>query len=159
MPSIELITHINSDIQICFDLSRSIDLHKISTEKTNEKAIAGKLTGLIGLDEFVTWEAKHLGLNQRLTSLITGFNKPFYFKDEQIKGIFKSIIHHHYFEEKEGAVIMKDIFIFESPFGVLGKLVNSLFLKNYMFKLLTERNRVIKEYAETDKWKSVLKEI
>ena len=48
---------------------------------------------------------------------------------------------------------MKDIFIFESPFGVLGKLVNSLFLKNYMFKLLIERNRVIKEYAETDKWK------
>lgn len=158
MPSIELITHINSDIQICFDLSRSIDLHKISTAKTNEKAVDGKVEGLIGLNEFVTWEAKHLGVTQRLTSLITGFNKPFYFKDEQIKGIFKSIVHHHYFEEKGNAVIMKDVFIFQSPFGILGKLVNVLFLKRYMSKLLIERNRVIKEYAESDKWKSVLNE-
>jgi len=158
MPSIELITHVNSDIQICFDLSRSIDLHKISTVKTNEKAIDGKISGLIGLNEFVTWEAKHLGVTQRLTSLITEFKEPFYFKDEQIKGVFKSIVHHHYFELKDNVVIMKDVFVFQSPFGILGKLVNVLFLKNYMFKLLKERNRVIKEYAETDKWKSVLNE-
>ncbi len=41
MPSIELTTHIKSDIQTCFNLSRSIDLHKLSTAKTNEKAIRG----------------------------------------------------------------------------------------------------------------------
>ncbi len=158
MPTIELITHINSDIQTCFDLSRSIDLHKLSTAKTNEKAVDGKMSGLIGLDEFVTWEAKHLGVTQRLTSLITGFNNPTYFRDEQIKGIFKSIIHHHYFEEKDNVVIMKDVFTFQSPFGILGQLINGLFLKSYLSKLLKERNRVIKEYAETDKWKSVLNE-
>jgi ligand-binding SRPBCC domain-containing protein len=158
MPKIELITYIKSDIKICFDLSRSIDLHKISTVNTNEKAIDGKVTGLIGLDEFVTWEAKHLGVTQRLTSLITEFKEPVYFKDEQIKGIFKSILHHHYFEEKDNVVIMKDVFVFQSPFGILGQLVNRLFLKNYMFKLLKERNSVIKEYAETDKWKTVLNE-
>ena len=41
MPTIQLETIINADIKICFDLSRSIDLHQISTAKTNEKAIAG----------------------------------------------------------------------------------------------------------------------
>ena len=158
MPKIELITKLNSRIEICFDLSRSIDLHKISTINTNEKAIDGRLTGLIELGEFVTWEAKHLGITQQLSSLITGLKKPSYFKDEQIKGAFKSINHHHYFEVENDIVIMKDIFIFESPFGIVGKLVNSLFLKKYLTNLLIERNRVIKEYAETDKWKSVLGE-
>jgi hypothetical protein len=41
MPIIELTTEIKSTIEICFDLSRSIDLHKISTAYTNEEAIAG----------------------------------------------------------------------------------------------------------------------
>jgi hypothetical protein len=52
----------------------------------------------------------------------------------------------------------KDVFDFQTPYGILGQLVNKLFLKNDMFKLLKERNRIIKEYAETDKWKSVLNE-
>lgn len=41
MPIIELKTHIKANRAIVFDLSRSIDLHKISTEQTNEEAIAG----------------------------------------------------------------------------------------------------------------------
>ena len=31
-----------------------------------------------------------------------------------------------------------------------------LFLKNYMRNLLLQRNEVIKEYAETQKWKAIL---
>ncbi|MFC6102807.1 SRPBCC family protein [Olivibacter domesticus] len=48
MPVIELTTLIDADINICFDLARSIDLHTISTKKTKEQAIAGVTTGLIG---------------------------------------------------------------------------------------------------------------
>jgi hypothetical protein len=54
MPILKLKTSINADIQIVFDLSRSIDLHKISTEHTNEEAVAGKTSGLIELGEQVT---------------------------------------------------------------------------------------------------------
>lgn len=36
MPKIEIITEITAEIQLVFDLSRSIDLHLISTEKTKE---------------------------------------------------------------------------------------------------------------------------
>ena len=39
MPRIELKTEIKADIQLVFDLSRNIDLHKISTESTNETAM------------------------------------------------------------------------------------------------------------------------
>lgn len=71
MPRIELRTKIKADKQIVFDLSRSIDLHKTSTEQTNETAISGKTSGLIELNETVTWRAKHFGFYQNLTSNIT----------------------------------------------------------------------------------------
>ncbi|MFD2602510.1 hypothetical protein [Flavobacterium suzhouense] len=45
---------------------------------------------------------------------------------------------------------MIDVFDYTSPFGLLGRMADVLFLKHYMAKLLTERNRVIKEYAEDD---------
>ena len=156
MPKIELITEINATIDICFDLARSIDLHKISTSKTNEQAIDGRTSGLIGLDEFVTWEAIHLGVKQRLTSSITSYDRPNYFVDEQLKGPFKSIYHEHIFEHHIDKVIMKDYFEFHSPFGFLGRLFDELFLTKYLQKLLVERNCVVKEYAETEKWRLVL---
>ncbi len=156
MSKIELTTEINSKIDICFDLARSIDLHKISTEKTNEEAIEGKVSGLIGLNEYVTWQATHFGIKQKLTSKITVYERPHYFVDEQLKGIFKSIRHEHKFDQFEERVIMTDIFEFHSPFGLLGKLLDKLILINYLQKLLIERNNVIKEFAETDKWKLVL---
>ncbi len=158
MPKIEIITEINSTIDICFDLSRSIDLHKISTAKTNEEAIAGRTTGLINLNETVTWQATHFGVRQKLTSQITAFNRPFFFKDEQINGVFKFMIHEHKFNEIDNKVIMIDIFEFESPFGILGKFFNKIILTNYLKKLLSDRNQLIKKYAETEKWKVVLNE-
>ena len=157
MPTIELETIIHSNIETCFDLARSIDLHKISTPKSNEKAIGGVTSGLIGLNDFVTWEATHFGIKQQLTSKITAFNRPYHFRDEQIKGAFKFIVHDHYFEMKDNAVLMKDIFRFQSPYGFLGKLTDKIILTGYLGKLLTTRNNIIKDHAETDRWKDIIK--
>ena len=157
MPVIELKTFINASIEICFDLSRSIDLHQKSTAQTNEKAIAGRISGLINLDEFVTWQATHFGIKQKLTSKITAYNKPFYFRDEQQKGIFKFFIHDHYFQNQNEMVEMTDVFTYESPFGFAGRLFNMLVLTKHLKNLLMKRNALIKEFAETDKWQTVLK--
>ena len=158
MPKIELETIICiDDINVVFDLIRSIDFHKISTEKSKEEAIAGKTSGLISLNETVTWRAKHLGFTQELTSIITDFDAPFFFADEMLKGIFKSFRHEHYLKQFDERIIVKDIFEYESPFGFLGKIADFLFIKRYMQIFLMERNTMIKEYAESGKWKEVLK--
>lgn len=158
MPTIVLHTEINAPIAVCFDLSRSIDLHQISTDQTKEKAIDGVTSGLIGLNETVTWEATHYGITQRLTSKITAYQRPFYFVDEQQKGAFRSIYHEHKFDDKAGKTLMQDRFYFESPYGIFGKIFNFLTLENHLKKLLLKRNEVIKFYAETGKWKSLLDE-
>ena len=158
MPKITLTTEIKASKKIVFDLSRSIDLHKISTEHTNETAVAGKTSGLIGLDESVTWRAKHFGVYQLLTSKITEFESPNLFVDEMVKGAFKRFRHEHHFTESKGVTLMTDYFDYESPLGFLGKLADKLFLLKYMTDLLKERNRIVKDFAETDKWKKIVKE-
>ena len=131
---------------------------KISTSKTSEEAISGVTQGLIGLNEYVTWEATHFGIRQQLTSKITAYERPDFFVDEQIKGAFKSIFHKHEFTVKEGKTIMKDSFKFSSPYGIFGRIFNALVLTNYLKKLLVDRNKIIKEFAETAQWKLVLNE-
>ena len=156
MPTINLNTSIKADIEVVFDLSRSVDLHKISTKHTNEKAIAGVTSGLIGENESVTWKAKHFGVYQELTSKITEFDRPNSFTDEMQKGIFKNFKHQHIFKYAEGKTEITDIFDYESPFGIIGQMADKLFLTNYMRRFLIIRNETIKEFAESDKWKLVL---
>ena len=157
MPIIRLSTTINTaNIDLVFNLIRSIDLHTISTSSSKEEAIAGKTTGLISLNETVTWRANHLGVTQTLTSIITDFNAPTFFADEMVQGAFKSFRHEHYLAEVNGAVVVKDVFIYQSPLGILGKLADFLFLEKYMTNFLLERNAVIKDYAETNKWQQIL---
>ena len=150
MPAIVLKTLIKEDINVVFDLAKSIDLHMLSTEQTNEKAIAGKTSGLIELGEFVTWRAKHFGVYQTLTTKITVLEKPRLFVDEQTKGIFKSFRHEHLFEETEKGTLMVDKFEYESPLGFLGRLMDWLIIKNYMIDFLKKRNLTIKRVAETN---------
>ncbi len=148
MTTILLTTEINAPIEKCFDLSRDADIHLLSTKKTNERAIAGRTSGLFELNDTVTWEAVHFGVKQQLTVKITKFNKPYFFEDTMLKGAFKSMRHEHHFEDKNGATEMKDIFMYETPFGIFGKLFDYFVLKNYMTKFLLVRNEVIKSAAE-----------
>ncbi|HRD82167.1 MAG TPA: SRPBCC family protein [Saprospiraceae bacterium] len=158
MPIIEIELEINAGIELCFDLSRSIDLHIASTSKTKEKAIDGRTSGLIELNEMITWEAIHFGIKQRLTSKITIFNNPFYFRDEQVKGAFKYFIDDHYFEQKDVTTLAKERFEYEAPFGIIGRIFSFLILTRYMKKFLTNRNLFIKKVAESEEWKSYLKQ-
>lgn len=148
MTRIYLETPIKADVHKVFDLARDIDLHQKSTGKTNEKAIAGRTSGLIEEDETVTWRAKHLGVYQTLTTKIISMEKPAQFTDVMLKGAFKSMKHQHIFEKKNDGTVMIDIFEFKSPLGIIGRIFNHIFLKDYMRNFLLERNRLIKKTAE-----------
>jgi ligand-binding SRPBCC domain-containing protein len=156
MPQIHLTTFIAAPIERVFDLSRSINLHKISTAHTHEKAIDGVTSGLIKQGETVTWQAKHLFKERQFTSKITQMEMPVSFTDEMVKGDFKHFNHQHHFKQTNNGTIMIDMLDFKTPYGTLGKLVNAVFLTQYLKKLLLIRNDVIKKYAETDKWKAIL---
>lgn len=148
MPLIYLETFIKAPVEIVFDISRSIDIHKSSMTKYKEEIIDGITGGLVKKGDTVTWQAKHLFKIRRLKSKIRELDAPHFFADEMVEGDFKKLYHEHYFIATNNATIMVDKFYFESPFGIFGKLVNFLFLKNYMKRLLVERNHAIKRIAE-----------
>jgi ligand-binding SRPBCC domain-containing protein len=151
MPTIILKTLISAPIGQCFDLSRDIDLHVQSMQPSGEQAITGKLSGVINLGESVTWRAKHFGIYFEMTNKITALEYPNSFTDEMIKGPFKKLHHQHLFKTIGTQTDMTDIFEFEAPLGILGWLVEELFLTRYMKQLLIKRNEVIKRDAEGDK--------
>lgn len=156
MPELRLETSIAAPIERCFDLSRSIDLHQLSLAKTREEAIAGVTSGLIGVNEQVTWRATHFGVRQTLTSRIVQYDRPRHFRDTMVEGIFRSFDHDHYFEERDGSTLMTDVFAWKSPLGPLGVLADKLFLMAYLRRMLEERNRTIKRVAESEEWREIL---
>jgi ligand-binding SRPBCC domain-containing protein len=157
MPTIELSTYIAAPIERVFDLARSIDLHTDSTSSSGERAVAGVTSGLIGPGQEVTWRARHFGVWQSLTVRVTVFERPTHFADAMLRGAFRSMEHHHYFELSGGGATMRDVFSFQSPLGILGRIADSLFLTRYMKSFLIERNRVIKATAESDDWNQYIR--
>lgn len=148
MPTIILKTVINAPIARCFDLARSIDLHLQSMLSSGEKAIAGKKSGLISINESVTWQAKHFGILFKMTNKISAMEYPTLFIDEMITGPFKKLHHQHLFKTIGSQTEMTDIFEFEAPFGIAGWLAEKVFLKKYLLKLIEKRNEVIRFQAE-----------
>ena len=131
-------------------------MHQISTSYSNERAEAGITSGLMNLNDTVTWKARHLFKQRSFTSKITAFQRPFYFRDEMQEGDFKKFVHEHFFEKNENGILMRDRVMLEAPFGFIGTLATGIFLKNYMRNLLIHRNEVIKQYAETGEWIKIL---
>ena len=152
MPTIDFTTAIFAPLERCFDLSRSIDLHADQQSKNKEEAIAGVTSGLIGANEEVTWRARHFGVTQTLTSKITIFSPPTHFRDSMTQGAFARFDHDHFFETRADETLMRDVFDFDAPLGVLGYVANGLFLTRYMERLLQERAAAIKTVAESADW-------
>jgi ligand-binding SRPBCC domain-containing protein len=153
---IRLWTPISAPQERVFDLARSIDAHQQSAERTHERAVAGVTHGLIGLGEEVTWEARHFGIRQRLAVRITGFERPARFQDTMVSGAFKSMKHDHEFVPRPSGTLMVDRFEFESPFGIVGRIVDRLFLAGYLRRFLIRRNEVLKKLAESEGWRKYL---
>ena len=150
MPVIHLETLIAAPPERCFDLSLSVDLHRQSVAHTDERPVAGVTTGIMRLGDTVTWEAVHFGVKQHLTTKITAYERPRYFIDEMIQGIFRELKHHHAFIPEPAGTLMIDTFTFRAPLGVLGRVTEALFLTRYMRGLLLTRNRYLKQVAEAD---------
>lgn len=150
MPTITYAIYIDAPIHLCFDLARNVEVHMETTIKTNEKAIGGVTSGLLENGDTVTWEATHFGVKQQLTAKIIEMNRPYQFTDVMVKGAFHSFTHQHSFSVCGTGTMMEDIFCYTSPFGLLGKLADTLFLEKYMRNFIIHRANELKRIAEED---------
>jgi ligand-binding SRPBCC domain-containing protein len=159
MVTLEELTVIEAPLALCFDLARSVEVHLAGNTHFGETAVAtgGVTSGLLSLGQRVTWQARHFWMRQRLTGEITAMQPPMYFQDTMITGAFQLMNHDHFFRAlSAGRTEMRDVFRFAAPFPILGRIAEALVLKRYMRALLRERNAVIKEVAESGRWREYL---
>ena len=144
--TIRLETFVRVAPEVCFDLSRSIDLHVESMSRARERAVAGVMSGLISKGESVTWEAKHFGRMWRVTSKITEFERPLRFVDEMTEpGPFRYYRHEHLFKAEHRGTRMVDIVDFAVRYRLpLAQTIG----RWYLVRLLRARNELIRNRAE-----------
>jgi ligand-binding SRPBCC domain-containing protein len=157
LPLVEVEVQVRAPVERCFDLARSIDLHVVSSSGTSERAVGGVTAGLIGLGQWVTWRARHLGVWFELTSRVTALDRPHHFRDEQVAGPFRHFRHDHLFEPSEdGGTRMRDRLDYRAPLGPLGRLAERLVLDGHLRRFLLARALVIRRAAESDEWRRYL---
>jgi len=152
-------TLIDAPIDRVFDLSRSVEVHLLANVHSQEQALAigGVTNGLVGLNQQVTWRAKHFGFWQTLTSKATIVEPPYRYQVTMVDGIFRSMQADHLFRSlPSGTTELRDNFAIAAPLPMLGPIAELLFLRRYMLRLNRERNAVIKQVAESDDWQRYL---
>jgi len=137
--SIECTTRSSRSPAEMFDRARDIGLHTASQSAADERAVAGVVTGLIGLGEEVTWRARHFGVPLLLTSRITTFDAPHRFVDEQVRGPFARFRHEHLFEADGTGSVMIDRLEYAAPLGPLGGIAERLVVTRHLRRLLQAR--------------------
>jgi len=148
MPLIEHQQFIKAPIEVCFDLARNVEIHTLTTSQTKERAIGGVTEGHLEQGDSITWEAIHFGIKQKLTAKVILMERPKKFVDIMTKGSFHSFVHTHQFIEEAGGTLMIDIFQYKSPLGLIGILIDKLFLEKYMKSFIVSRAKELKKIAE-----------
>jgi ligand-binding SRPBCC domain-containing protein len=156
MPKIHLTTFINAPVERVFDLSRNLAVFKKIINIGKEQILSDTNASCIGKGETITFKAKHLGKLRVITTKVVELQLPGMYKEEQVKGDLKSFTHQHHFKTTENGTIMIDLVDFEGPKDLLGSIAGKFYLKNYIEAMLKKKNELIRDYAETDKWRAVL---
>lgn len=143
-------------VERVFDLSRSINLHRITAAHTNGVLVPGTISGLIDINESVTWQAKHLFSIWRFTAKITTMERPVMFTAEMTEGDFASFKHEHYFKPVQNGTLMIDEVAYEMSYGQVEDHLPVSTSTVTSKKLLAKTNQGIRDHAESQKWKLII---
>ncbi|MEU3650955.1 SRPBCC family protein [Lentzea sp. NPDC034063] len=142
MTRFEVTTRVAAPPRRVFDLCLDVDVHAASMAGSGERVVAGVTSGRMRLGDTVTFEARHFGVRWRMTALITAFEAPGRFVDEQVSGPFRHWRHEHRFEpDGNGGTIMRDLVDFSAPFGLP-------VLDRYVERLIRNRAEHLRSVAE-----------
>lgn len=140
MPStLRIVTRARATAEQLFDLSLDVDAHRASMGSSAEQAVAGVMSGGLGLGDTVTWRARHFGVWFSMTVRISAYDRPRRFVDEQVSGPFRSFVHEHRFDSDGPDTVMVDTITLGSP--VLGRAAETWVLVPYLRRIVTARNR------------------
>jgi len=86
-----------------------------------------------------------LGIKMNWMTEITHVSDKQYFVDEQRFGPYAMWHHQHHFKEIKGGVQMNDILHYAIPYGVIGQIVNSVYVGKEVNKIFAFREKAIEQ--------------
>lgn len=93
-----------------------------------------------------------LGIKMTWVTEITHVEEMRYFVDEQRRGPYSMWHHQHFLEPSGQGVLMTDIVSYSPPFGFLGALANSLFIRKQLDSIFKYRaNKIDKLFQGSDR--------
>jgi ligand-binding SRPBCC domain-containing protein len=154
MQKIHLTNFIASPLERVFDLSRHLSIYKNVFNGRTENFISG--SGLLNKGDTLTIQVKHFGKPRSVNLRVAGLEKGILYSEEQVKGDLQFYKHDHHFKQVENGTIMIDLVEFGLPKDPIGKLAGRFYLRRYIENIVQRRNRLIKQYAESEKWKALM---
>ncbi|HRK34108.1 MAG TPA: SRPBCC family protein [Candidatus Hydrogenedentes bacterium] len=97
----------------------------------------------MGAGAVIDYELRIWGVPVHWRTLITDFEPPYQFIDQQLKGPYAMWHHRHTFEAVEGGTRIGDEVTYALPFGPLGTLVHGLYVRHDIGRIFEHRKKVI----------------
>jgi ligand-binding SRPBCC domain-containing protein len=94
----------------------------------------------------IDYQIRLSGLPFRWRTLISSYNPPHEFVDEQIKGPYSFWHHRHQFYAEGDETVIEDTVTYIIPFGILGRIVHTLFIRNKLRKIFEYRKAIIERW-------------
>ena len=93
------------------------------------------------IDYTIRW----LGLPMRWRTLISRYQPPYEFVDEQVRGPYRLWRHRHTFHAVNGGVLARDRVEYVLPFGPVGELAHALVVRRQIEQIFDYRERKLSE--------------
>lgn len=149
MVKIRATTFVNAPMERCFRLALSVNLQM---DATNDEAVAGITSGLVGPGDRVTWKRALTLLRKEHQSVIELWRPFSFYRETMTDGPFQFYEHDHHFAPLNDGTRIRDEIRFLPPAGIVGRVTERLFLRRQVTRFLEQRNALIKQAAESEEW-------
>lgn len=137
---------IDTSIARCWDFFSSPENLKVITPDYMGFEIIGTLEKKMYPGQIIQYYVKPvLGIPLRWVTEITQVREHEFFIDEQRIGPYRLWHHQHFFKEVSDGVEMQDIVHYALPMGVLGTMVNALYVRKQLDQIFDYRYKKITE--------------
>ena len=145
---------INKPIEEVFQFfSKPENLSVITPAKLGFKILSPNPIKM-GFGRLIDYNIYLMGIPIHWRTLITDYEPPNIYVDQQIKGPYAMWHHTHTFHKVKGGVEIKDRVVYSIPFGFLGRLLNYLWIKRDLNNIFLHRKKVIDKLFENNDYKS-----
>ena len=140
--------YINKSLDVVFEFFSKPENLEMITPKSLSFNILTPIPIRMEKGSLIDYTIRLFGIPIHWRTLISDYEPPFRFVDQQIKGPYTFWHHTHTFQQVDGGVEIIDKVKYSLTMGWLGTLVHSIWVRKDLEKIFEHRKTVIQNYFE-----------